>query len=125
MNLREAKLSGDGALLGGVVVQLPRAAIGSASAAALDSVTVGIRPEAVVQVASGSPGALTMTVTLVEELGADAYVYGQLPDDPAGARTWVLRCDGRGLPRRGEELSFTIDMEGAHLFNPGTGERLN
>ena len=125
MNLREAKLNGDGVRLGGVTLPLSRAASGAANAAGLEAVTIGIRPEAAVQVASGTPGALALTVTLVEELGADAYVYGQLPDDPSESRPWVLRSDGRQLPRRGEKLSFTVDTEGAHLFTPDTGERLN
>ncbi len=125
MNLRETTLNGDGVRLGGVVLPLSRATIGVAHAAGLDTLTLGIRPEAGAAVSPGTAGALTLTVTLVEELGADAYVYGQLPDDPPDARPWVLRCEGRQLPAIGESLSFTLNTEAAHLFNPGTGERLD
>jgi len=124
MNLREGRVSADGIQIGGVVVPLPRTAISAAGAAGLDALTVGLRPEAATVVEPGTAGALKLNVTLVEELGADAFIYGRLPDDALDARTWVIRCADRNLPRIGEDLNFTVDTEEAHLFNPGTGERL-
>ncbi len=64
-------------------------------------------------------------MTLVEELGADAYVYGQLEGDGAGEKPWVLRCDSRAVPTIGERVRITVDTTAVHLFNPETGMRVD
>src|SRR5690242_14236720 len=80
MNLRKARLVPGGALLGDVVIPLHQESLDAAHRAGLETVTLGLRPEAFT---STPDGPLRMQVTLVEELGADAYVYGHLPgDDP-------------------------------------------
>ncbi len=126
MNLRQADLTADGVQLGGVPISLTRELRSEAAAAGLSAVTVGIRPEAASPTAPGALGALKLKVTLVEELGADAYVYGELEGDPPGERPWVLRCDGgRALPSIGETLSFVVHADAAAcVFNTETGERL-
>jgi multiple sugar transport system ATP-binding protein len=63
-------------------------------------------------------------VRLVEELGADAYVYGELAGDADGDKPWVVRCDGRAVPRIGDHVGVAIDAGSAHLFNARTGLRL-
>src|SRR6202012_4037111 len=83
MNLRGAKLVPEGALLSGVVLPLSTDSAGAAHAARLDEVTIGIRPESASLSSAETPGALPLTVALVEELGADAYVYGELEGDGA------------------------------------------
>lgn len=123
MNLREARLTAEGAQLGGAPLALPqdlRARLSGAS-----SLMVGIRPEAAAVAPAGAPGALRLTVTLVEELGADAYVYGQLEGDQPQQRPWVLRVEGRDVPRLGETLSFTVAQQAAHFFDAASGERLS
>jgi multiple sugar transport system ATP-binding protein len=123
MNLREARLSSDGVQLGGAALKLAPATLSAAATDGLETLTVGIRPEAASVAQAGTAGALRLTVTFVEELGADAYVYGDLEGDLPGARPWVLRC-GHELPTVGECLSFTVQTDAVHLFNTKTGARL-
>jgi multiple sugar transport system ATP-binding protein len=130
MNLRTVKLVTGGAQLGDVVVALDPAVASAASQGNLDSVTLGLRPESFSVVGEGSGltkggDGLTLTVDLVEELGADAYVYGSLPgDDQLADKHIVVRFDGRGTPRIGDTVKMAIRQEEAHVFHPETGLRL-
>jgi multiple sugar transport system ATP-binding protein len=74
---------------------------------------------------AGTPGALALTVALVEELGADAYVYGELAGDTPDDKPWVVRCDGRAVPRIGDSVGVVVRAADAHVFNRQTGLRLN
>src|SRR6478735_4480835 len=71
MNLLELPLVDGGVSFGGSVVPVPRGAIAGIGES---SVTLGVRPEDLV-ITTGS--GLDVTIDVVEELGADAYVYGQ------------------------------------------------
>src|SRR5947209_12152628 len=117
MNLRSARLNGEGARLGGAALRVAPNAMTAARAEGLDEVTVGLRPESARLVSAGSPDALDLTVRLVEELGADAYVYGELAGDAPGEKPWVVRCDGRDVPRIGEHVGVALQAAEAHLFN--------
>ena len=119
MNQRTVPVRSDGAVLGNVVVPLDGSV--QAAAAGLPEITLGLRPEAF---SIGSNGGLQVEVRLVEELGADAYVYGALKDDPADAKPFVLRFDGRVPPRLGETIDVQVRAAEAHAFHPQTGERL-
>jgi multiple sugar transport system ATP-binding protein len=125
MNLRSARLVAEGARIGGSVVPLPSAAAAAARAGGLDAVTVGLRPEAARLTPAGTPEALELTVRLVEELGADAYVYGELAGDAPEEKPWVVRCEGRTAPRIGDRVGVVVQASEAHLFDPGTGLRLD
>jgi multiple sugar transport system ATP-binding protein len=85
---------------------------------------VGLRPEASSIASDGEAGTLQLAVALVEELGADAYVYGELDGDGAAERPWVMRCDSRKVPTIGERVRVALRGEAAHAFNPETGLRL-
>jgi multiple sugar transport system ATP-binding protein len=124
MNLRTAKLDGEGALLGGGVLPLPREAVAAARSDGLGEVTIGLRPESASLSPAGSPGAIDLTVRLVEGLGADAYVYGELAGDTNGEKPWVVRCDGRAVPHLGDHVGVAVDAGTAHVFNARTGLRL-
>ncbi len=125
MNLRSVALNGSGVTLGNATVELPAAVLAAGRASAVDELVVGLRPEATSLAADGAAGTLGLTVTLVEELGADAYVYGHLDADGEQDRPWVLRCDSRGVPRIGERVPVALDTSGAHVFHPATGARLD
>ena len=125
MNLRTAALAADGARLGGSLLPLSDAALAAARAAGVSQLVVGLRPETSSIASSDGTGTLPMQVTLVEELGADAYVYGQLEGDEAADKPWVLRCDSRSVPTIGERVRIAVDTGTAHLFNPTTGVRLD
>ncbi|MCP2254477.1 carbohydrate ABC transporter ATP-binding protein, CUT1 family (TC 3.A.1.1.-) [Prauserella aidingensis] len=119
MNLKTVSVAADGAHLDGLDVPLPRDTL----AAAGDTLTLGVRPESLRLAGSGEDGA-AMTVELVEELGADAYVHGtvRLGEHP---ERFVVRADGRTPPRLGETVRVAITSpDEVHAFHPETGLRL-
>ena len=125
MNLRHAVLTPQGVRLGETVVSLPEQMLDAARGAGAEHVTIGIRPESAQVTAAEEPGAVPLTVALVEELGADAYVYGALAGDGPEDHSWVVRCEGRAAPRIGDRVGITVRGPEAHLFDSRTGLRLN
>jgi multiple sugar transport system ATP-binding protein len=127
MNLRKAKLVSGGAQFGDAVVALKPEALAAANEANLSEVTLGLRPEAFAVAPAGSSDgvALTVTVDLVEELGADSYVHGRLAgDDPLTDAHLVVRFEERVTPRIGDVVKMIPRSEEEHVFNPETGLRL-
>jgi multiple sugar transport system ATP-binding protein len=123
MNLRTVKLVSGGAQLGDAVVPLERSVLDAAAAANLSEITLGLRPESFT--VSGGGSVVSLTAVLVEELGADAYVYCTLPgDDPVADKHLVVRFDGRVPPSIGDSLKMQVQEREAHVFNPETGLRL-
>src|ERR687887_1949184 len=82
---------------------------------------VGFRPE---HVDIGGEGeGIPARVDVVEDVGADAYVFCSA--DIRGAQTrLVARTDVRNAPAQGARVSLRPRAEDAHLFDPETGERL-
>ncbi|MBV6757315.1 sn-glycerol-3-phosphate ABC transporter ATP-binding protein UgpC [Rhodococcus sp. USK10] len=117
MNLLELPLVDGGVSFGGSVVPVPRAAIAGIGE---HSVTLGVRPE---DLAITTGSGLDVTIDVVEELGADAYVYGQA-DIHGRRQPIVVRADGRIPPKRGEVITLSYAAERTHLFSTVTGERL-
>jgi multiple sugar transport system ATP-binding protein len=118
MNLHTVPVSEKGAHLGELTLPVPRAA------ADLTEVTIGIRPESLTLVGPEQEG-VKLTVELVEELGADAYLHGKAHLGAADKRI-VLRVDGRTPPAIGQTVNAGLrDTGEIHLFHPGTGERLD
>jgi multiple sugar transport system ATP-binding protein len=128
MNLRRAAIVQGGAKLGNIVIPLQKTVVDAANAAGLSEITLGIRPESfTARSSSDDPSAahgLQIEVKLVEELGADAYVYGSLPGDSPDDKHYVVRFDGRVPPRIGDNLTIDVRTNEEHAFNPETGERL-
>jgi multiple sugar transport system ATP-binding protein len=131
MNLRIVDLVDGGAQLGNIVLPLQPEVQQAAQAAGLKQINLGVRPESFHAAdAGGAPAegrdatGLKIEVKLVEELGADAYVYGELPGDSPDERPYVVRFDGRVPPRIGDVLSVAVRTGEEHAFHPETGERL-
>ena len=59
--------------------------------------------------------------TLVEELGADAYVYGTHRDRTADAADIVARVDGRRPPAKGETVHVAAEQGHEHVFSTDSG----
>jgi multiple sugar transport system ATP-binding protein len=80
---------------------------------------VGFRPESL----ELAPDGLSAEVEVVEEIGADAYVFcvAELPGEQVKL---VARTDCRRAPERGTRVSLKPKSAEAHLFDPETGERL-
>jgi multiple sugar transport system ATP-binding protein len=121
MNLRPARLVSGGVLLGDVVLPLPEQTLAAVQQAGLDSVTLGLRPESF-EVSDAGP--LRLHVILVEELGADTYVYGRLAGDEPTAKPFIVRQSGRVMPAIGDVLGFTAKAGAEHIFHPNTGVRV-
>jgi len=83
-------------------------------------VTLGARPEHL-KLARNKQGALGLTISVVELLGADTLVHGQL----GATANAVIRLDGIHTQTRGEVLHLEISPSDVHLFDPKTGLRLN
>jgi multiple sugar transport system ATP-binding protein len=115
MSLCTVPLGGDGALdLGGAKVDAS-----AVKANGRERLVVGLRPESVELAADGVPA----RVQVVEELGADAYVY--CTGEVAGAETrLVARTDPHRPPAVGQRVSLRVRGEEAHFFDPESGARL-
>ena len=120
MNLFPAPLAEGGVQFGSEVVPLDRDTVGRAHGS---EVTIGVRPEDIVVGPADGKG-LPVTVDLVEELGADGYLYGHT--DINGKRTDIVaRVDGRNHPHSGETVTLAATAGHVHAFDIETGERLN
>ncbi len=120
MNLRRVKVDGREVHLGSNVLALPDSAAKMVADCGLDEVVIGVRPEG----ASFSPDGIAMTVHLVEELGADAYVYGQLSSlEGEDEEPFAVRVSGQSPPSMGDTVGIVLTGT-VHLFDPSTGERL-
>ncbi|HEX8305954.1 MAG TPA: sn-glycerol-3-phosphate ABC transporter ATP-binding protein UgpC [Jatrophihabitans sp.] len=129
MNLVKVPFTENGGELGGLRIPIQPDAAAAARAAGLKEIILGIRPESFH--ASENGQGLKLKATLVEELGADAFVYGELPGtkthdvgDDGGAKPFTVRFDGRVPPKIGNEITLDVRTEETHAFNPETGERL-
>jgi multiple sugar transport system ATP-binding protein len=112
MNLCAVPLTNGSVSFGGVSVPVPSGCGG-------DRIVLGLRPEALELASEG----LTAEVEVVEELGADAYVF--CVAEIGGETTkLVARGDARRVPDRGERVKLRPVAEEVHLFRPETGERI-
>jgi multiple sugar transport system ATP-binding protein len=125
MNMFRGTLGENGVTVGTMCIPITsaaRTAVGSAK-----DVTVGVRPEAFTTASHGQ-SSLEVMVDVVEELGADAYVYGSLPRssgvEGSGDSPVVARVDARGVPQRGSTIRLAADPEHIHLFSVESGDRL-
>ena len=66
---------------------------------------------------------LPIVIDVVEELGADAYIYGNLEEGPVD-KPIIARVDGRRPPMKGETLRFAPKEDHVHLFDAQSGVRL-
>ncbi|MCL6421845.1 sn-glycerol-3-phosphate ABC transporter ATP-binding protein UgpC [Brachybacterium sp. JHP9] len=117
MNLIEAPLSEQGVQFGGITIPVDRTTL---SDTAERSVTVGVRPEDL----ELSQDGLAVEVDVVEELGADAYIYGRLAGSDETAKPIIARVDGRRPPMKGETVHFRPKENHLHLFDVANGQRL-
>jgi multiple sugar transport system ATP-binding protein len=120
MNLLIAPVSSGKARLGHLEIDVP-SSVGT-------SVIVGIRPEGFTPAATG----FELSVEVVEELGADAFVYGKPLDTGVKfsnssdeTAQVIVRWDPKSPPKVGETVTVAAKSDAVHLFNATSGERLN
>ena len=119
MNLIEAKAADGQAKIGNYLVPVDP----TASKKMQGNITVGVRPEAW-RVVSANEGGLPINVTVVEELGADGYVYGT-SDVEGTPSNVIVRVNGRDQVQKGDTLYVTTDPKNVHVFDTESGERLS
>ncbi|TDC19080.1 sn-glycerol-3-phosphate ABC transporter ATP-binding protein UgpC [Streptomyces sp. 8K308] len=138
MNLVEVPITDGGVRFGNSVVPVERAALTEAQNKGDTHVVVGCRPEhfAVVNGDGSVEGAalakadekaeagLAVTVNVVEETGADAYVYGSA-EIGGETKDLVIRVDSRDVPHKGEKINVVPKPGETHVFAAGSGERLS
>ena len=118
MNIFDADTTEAGVKFGTAVVPVDRETLARAGAKA----TIGVRPEDLTVSPSGE--GLQVEVDVVEELGADGYLYGH--SDIEGRRVDIVaRVDGRRHPMAGERVAITAKPQHVHVFDVETGERLS
>ncbi|WP_214323813.1 ABC transporter ATP-binding protein [Nonomuraea sediminis] len=129
MNLAEYRVDGEHAVLGDMRILLPRETLQALKHEGSDRVILGFRPEGVDVVGEGdtSESTFPVVVTVVEELGSDAFLYGQYvdTDDPAlRDQTVIARVDPNAPPAKGERVRLRIRPGKERLFSAVTGQRL-
>lgn len=126
MNLMEGDVVDGGIKLGDYVVPVSRDIL--AKAPNETKLTLGIRPEAFTLASEG----IGLDVAVVEELGADAYLYGSLIGsgkeasiEDGEAHQVVARISSRRPPQRGEQVRLGVDPAAVHVFSQETTERIS
>ncbi len=123
MNLIKGQRVEDGVQVGDYVVRIPREVL--AKAEDEKTLTVGIRPEAF-QVAEEGIG---LDVAVVEELGADSYLYGTLAglsdEELVTAQQFVARVGARTAPEKGQVVRLSAPADQVHVFSDVTEERIS
>jgi multiple sugar transport system ATP-binding protein len=119
MNLFHADVVDGGLQFGSAVARVERDVLDQAMS---KSVTIGVRPEDVV--VSNTGEGLAVEVDVIEELGADGYLYGHTEID--GSRVDIVaRVDGRNHPNAGDRVFILPEPNHIHVFDSEAGLRLN
>ncbi|MBC2874956.1 MULTISPECIES: ABC transporter ATP-binding protein [Streptomyces] len=137
MNLVEVPITDGGVKFGNSVVPVSREALAAAADRGDRTVTVGVRPEhfdvveqngetarLLSKEAADAPAGLAVTVNVVEELGADGYVYGTA-EVGGEQKDLVVRVNGRRVPEKGSALHVVPRPGELHVFSTSSGERLS
>ena len=117
MNLLQLPIVANGVQFGDKVLPVDAAILAKTKA---KSVTVGLRPEDLVISKQG----LEVHIDVVEELGADAYLYGNAKVDGVAADI-VARVDAVNHPKAGSTVTLAPEGGVTHLFDVESGLRLN
>ena len=127
MNLLSVPVTESGVKFGNHTLDVARGDVAGAGS----QVIVGVRPEDVE--VTTNPDGLELVIDVVEELGADAYIYGSPVDssisieggDDALDKPFIARVDGRRVPDKGSKVFVHPKPAHLHVFNKETGERLS
>ncbi|WP_067780050.1 ABC transporter ATP-binding protein [Actinomyces vulturis] len=133
MNMGTFNVEGNVATLGAAKVELPRLAVDALTPEDNGKVIIGFRPEALDVVSSTDENSIPVRLSFVEELGSDAYVYGELVGAEGATEKLgsgedssqlIVRVPPRTAPDPGEIIYVRIRPGQEHLFSAATGKRL-
>ncbi|MFZ2173411.1 MAG: sn-glycerol-3-phosphate ABC transporter ATP-binding protein UgpC [Rhodococcus sp. (in: high G+C Gram-positive bacteria)] len=113
MNLMEVPVREGAAELGDLRIPLPLSATNESH------VVVGVRPESWTLVGAWRNDSYTVTADILEELGAESFVYAAGPTGRV-----VVRVDRTRSVAAGEELHLRPEPGAVYFFSAATGVRL-
>ncbi|MDR1237128.1 MAG: sn-glycerol-3-phosphate ABC transporter ATP-binding protein UgpC [Propionibacteriaceae bacterium] len=124
MNLMTGAIVDGGVKIGDYVMPIAREILDKVSGE--ETLVLGIRPENFVVADEG----ISIDVDVVEELGADGYIYGTLAgladDEKLTAQQIVARISARTPPKRGTQIKLNAaDKAGVHVFSEKTQLRVS
>jgi multiple sugar transport system ATP-binding protein len=124
MNLGEFSVEGNQATAPMGALTLPDPVANTARADG--KITVGFRPEGLELSSEGTQNAFPVDVDIVEELGSDAFVYGEPSGQSVDLRSEniIARIDPHDAPRKGDKIWLKPKPEGMHYFSVSTGQRI-
>jgi multiple sugar transport system ATP-binding protein len=123
MNLIEGRLA-EGSVTTGSTVIPARRVLRENVTSARGVVTVGLRPDSL----SLAPDGIPARVRLVEELGAEAYVYAQIgeaaSDSVTASSDLIVKIEPAVAPCNGERVHLRVGDGAMLLFDAESGERI-
>ncbi len=118
MNLMKLKIVSGGVQFGNTTIKIDSAVLGKTKA---KQVTVGLRPEDLVITKNDG---IAVHVNIIEELGADAFLYGTAEVD--GEKVDVIaRVGSKSSLRLGDKVYLKPQGGITHVFDIASGLRLN
>ncbi len=118
MNLMKLKIVSGGVQFGNTTIKIDSAVLGKTKA---KQVTVGLRPEDLVITKNDG---IAVHVNIIEELGADAFLYGTAEVD--GEKVDVIaRVGAKSSLRLGDKVYLKPQGGITHVFDIASGLRLN
>jgi len=118
MNLMKLKIVSGGVQFGNTTIKIDSAVLGKTKA---KQATIGLRPEDLVITKNDG---IAVHVNIVEELGADAFLYGTAEVD--GEKVDVIaRVGAKSSLRLGDKVYLKPQGGITHVFDIATGLRLN
>jgi multiple sugar transport system ATP-binding protein len=124
MNLFDAEIIGATAYVAGFPIDIARDKLTAAAAEDSSGITIGVRPEDLRLGPADLPSSIEAEVVVVEELGADAYVYACVKGAATDESQIIVRCDSRNPPARSERIHIIVDPALVHTFSAVSGERI-
>ena len=133
MNLGQFTVKDDVATVGAAKIQLSKATLDAITPEDGGKVTIGFRPESLDVVSAQDEHSIPVRLSFVEELGSDAYIYGELVGaEESEAKLGsgedssqiIVRVPPRTAPEPGETVYVRIRPGQEHIFSASTGKRL-